>query len=84
MRGNGVKSIPLQLRSFWRCDENTTDLKIDYECNPVYVKSSVSLSNVSVIAPVDGGVEIMHSKPSANWYVSHLAVFQKSSMLLLN
>ena len=46
-----------------------TDLKIDYEYNPFCVKPPSCLSNVSVIVPVDGGVEIMHSKPSASWYV---------------
>ena len=46
-----------------------TDLKIDYEYNPICVNQ---LSNVTVIVPVDGGVEIMHSKPSATWYVLRL------------
>ena len=46
-----------------------TDLKIDYESNPVFLRPPLNLSNVSVIVPVDGGVEIMHSKPSAAWYV---------------
>ena len=62
-----MKSVPLQLRSYWRCDQKMTDLKIDYEYNPICVKPPASLSNVSVIVPVDGGVEIMHSKPSATW-----------------
>eukprot|EP00794_Sanderia_malayensis_P007862 gene7862-8712_t len=67
VRSAGVKTIPLQLRPFWRCDPKTTDLKIDYELNHSCMKPPSDLSNVSVVVPVDGGVEIMHSKPSATW-----------------
>ena len=67
VRSSGVQSTPLQLCPYWRCDTAITDLKLDYKYNPACMVSPVPLTALSVVVPVDGGVEIMHSKPSASW-----------------
>ncbi|XP_065069526.1 F-BAR domain only protein 2-like [Rhopilema esculentum] len=84
VRSDGMKTVPLQLRSYWRCDEKMTDLKIDYEYNSLCMKPPSSLSSVSVIAPVDGGVEIMHSKPSASWSGEHQRAVWKIPIISQN
>ena len=60
-------SAPLQVSSYWRCDEEETDLRIDYQYNASCMSSTTSLSNVSFVVPIDGGVTIMQSKPTAIW-----------------
>jgi len=67
VRCSGISSAPLQLSAYWRCDPEQTDLKIDYKYNAPSMSSPVALNNVSVVVPVDGGVTIMQSKPTAIW-----------------
>ncbi|XP_030852273.1 F-BAR domain only protein 2 isoform X4 [Strongylocentrotus purpuratus] len=61
------KSTPLHLCSYWKCDSTTTDLRVDYAYNAGSMDKAKSLTNVSLIVPVDGGVTVMHSKPAATW-----------------
>jgi hypothetical protein len=67
VRCEGHRTAPLQMSSYWRCDPKQTDLIIEYTYNSTCMASPVPLTNISVVAPVDGGVEIMQSKPSAIW-----------------
>ncbi|XP_071953833.1 F-BAR domain only protein 2-like isoform X2 [Antedon mediterranea] len=60
-------STPLKLCSYWKCDSNTTDLRVDYVYNASALQPAIPLINVSLLVPVDGGVSIMHSKPHAQW-----------------
>ncbi|XP_057299854.1 F-BAR domain only protein 2-like [Hydractinia symbiolongicarpus] len=71
VRCSGMASAPLQLSAYWRCDTEQTDLKIDYKYNCNCMSSPVPLNNVSVVVPVDGGVTIMQSKPTAIWSSEH-------------
>lgn len=64
----GAGSCPFQLVSYWKCEQNHTDLKIDYKYNLHAMSSPSPLLNVSVAVPVDGGVTDLHSMPSAIWY----------------
>lgn len=69
----GANSCPFQLVSYWKCGNSHTDLKIDYKYNSHAMSSPSPLLNVSVAVPVDGGVRNMHSKPTAQWYVTYHA-----------
>ncbi|XP_033103583.1 F-BAR domain only protein 2-like [Anneissia japonica] len=62
-----AQSTPLQLCSYWKCESNTTDLRVDYVYNPSALQPAIPLTNVSLLVPVDGGVSVMHSKPHATW-----------------
>jgi hypothetical protein len=59
--------VPLALSCYWRCEEKTTDVKVDYQYTPSCLSAISPLNNVSVVVPVNGGVEIMQSKPMAKW-----------------
>ena len=69
VRAKGISSAPIQFSAYWRCDDEQTDLKLEYKYNASSMSSAVSLNNVSVVVPVDGGVTIMQSKPTATWLV---------------
>ncbi|KAK8382493.1 hypothetical protein O3P69_015413 [Scylla paramamosain] len=64
---NGATSSPLQLVSYWKCEDNHTDLRIDYKYNPHAIASPSPLLNVNVMVPVDGIVKNMQSKPQGQW-----------------
>uniref|UniRef100_UPI0035901D44 F-BAR domain only protein 2 isoform X6 n=1 Tax=Myxine glutinosa TaxID=7769 RepID=UPI0035901D44 len=62
----GAQSVPLHLSVFWRCEETTTNVRLDYKyhreaCSPP------TLSNVQVAIPVDGGVSSMQAVPNGLW-----------------
>ncbi|XP_022250511.1 F-BAR domain only protein 2-like [Limulus polyphemus] len=63
----GAKSTPLHLVAYWKCEPRTTNLRIDYKYNPSALASMTPVSNITVIVPVDGGVNDMQSKPSGTW-----------------
>jgi len=71
VRAKGISSAPIQFSAYWRCDDEQTDLKLEYKYNASSMSSAVSLNNVSVVVPVDGGVTIMQSKPTATWSSEH-------------
>ncbi|XP_045137491.1 F-BAR domain only protein 2-like isoform X4 [Portunus trituberculatus] len=64
---NGATTSPLQLVSYWKCEDNHTDLRIDYKYNPHALASPSPLLNVNVMVPVDGIVKNMQSKPQGQW-----------------
>lgn len=64
---NGATASPLQLVSYWKCEDNHTDLRIDYKYNPHAIASPSPLLNVNVMVPVDGVVKNMQSKPQGQW-----------------
>ena len=67
VKTNGFSTTPLQLCSYWKCDEEATDLRVDYRYNPSCMSAPCSIGNLSVLVPMNGGVTIMQSKPSATW-----------------
>lgn len=71
VKTNGFSTTPLQLCSYWKCDEEATDLRVDYRYNPSCMSAPCSISNLSVLVPMNGGVTIMQSKPSATWSAEH-------------
>ncbi|XP_078352930.1 LOW QUALITY PROTEIN: F-BAR domain only protein 2-like [Oculina patagonica] len=71
VKTNGFSTTPLQLCSYWKCDEEATDLRVDYRYNPSCMSAPCSISNLSVLVPMNGGVSIMQSKPSATWSAEH-------------
>nr|XP_053633348.1 F-BAR domain only protein 2-like [Cherax quadricarinatus] len=64
---NGANSSPLQLVSYWKCEDSHTDLRIDYKYNPHAIASPSPLLNVNVSVPMDGIVKNMQSKPLGQW-----------------
>lgn len=77
VRTNGFSTTPLQLCSYWKCEEEATDLRVDYRYNPSCMSAPCSISNLSVVVPMNGGVTIMQSKPSATWSAEHQRAFWK-------
>lgn len=71
VKTNGFATTPLQLCSYWKCEEESTDLRVDYRYNPACMSAPCSISNLSVLVPMSGGVTIMQSKPSATWSAEH-------------
>nr|XP_027205907.1 F-BAR domain only protein 2-like isoform X2 [Dermatophagoides pteronyssinus] len=64
----GAKNAPLQLVSHWKCDENHTNLKIDYKYNPsAFVVAPQPLRNVLFTANIDSNVISMVSQPFGKW-----------------
>ncbi|XP_056601104.1 F-BAR domain only protein 2 isoform X2 [Triplophysa dalaica] len=63
----GIQSTPLNLIAYWKCSPSTTDLRVDYQYNPEAMQPPVSLTNIQVLVPVNGGVLNMQSLPSAIW-----------------
>lgn len=65
----GAKNAPLQMVSYWKCEETTTNLKIDFKFNAsAFPHCNVqSLKNVQFTANVDGNVSSMTSQPEGKW-----------------
>ncbi|OTF73368.1 Proline-serine-threonine phosphatase interacting protein-like [Euroglyphus maynei] len=62
----GAKNAPLQIVSHWKCDENQTNLKIDYKYNSsAFVVASQPLRNVLFTANIDSNVISMVSQPDS-------------------
>ncbi|XP_065657173.1 F-BAR domain only protein 2 isoform X8 [Hydra vulgaris] len=67
VRCNGASSLPLQLTANWQCEKEITSFKVAYKVNDTCMSSPVSLTNVSIIAPVNGEAAMVQSKPAAIW-----------------
>lgn len=67
----GAVNAPLQIVSHWKCDEHTTNLKIDFKYNQLAFKYSPcqSLKNVLFTANIDSNVISMASQPFGKWFV---------------
>ncbi|XP_033213673.1 F-BAR domain only protein 2 isoform X2 [Belonocnema kinseyi] len=63
----GATSCPFQVVSYWKCEPNHTDLKIDYKYNSRAMASPSPLLNLHVAVPIVGGFKSQQSKPHAQW-----------------
>jgi hypothetical protein len=68
----GAKSAPLQLVSYWKCDPQSTGLKIDYKYNSSSLAQIEPLRNISYAVNIDGGPHFMQSRPEGKWFVNRL------------
>lgn len=73
---SGTQSCPLQVVTHWKCEPQTTCLKIDYKYNPYALSSLEPLRNVAFSVKIDNVLDFQ-SKPQANWFV--LFLFSKIS-----
>ncbi|XP_042681500.1 F-BAR domain only protein 2 isoform X4 [Centrocercus urophasianus] len=78
---NGIQSTPLNLATYWKCNANTTDVRVDYKYNPESMNVPSMLSNVQVVVPVDGGVTNMQSLPPAKWNSDQMKAYWKLSSI---
>jgi len=63
----GSQSVPLELASFWRCEDHRADFRLNYSYNESSMSPPAALSNVSVILPVTAPVTNMQSTPDGAW-----------------
>jgi len=54
------------LQSFWKCENDHTDIRVDYQYNS-QCTISAPLLNLSFSTEVNGGVGQVNSKPEATW-----------------
>jgi len=64
----GAKSAPLQLVSYWKCEPQSTSLKIDYKYNSSALAQVEPLRNISLSVNIEGGPHSMQSRPEGKWY----------------
>ncbi|XP_074064661.1 F-BAR domain only protein 2 isoform X2 [Macrotis lagotis] len=76
---NGIQSTPLNLATYWKCNDSTTDVRVDYKYNPEAMFAPSVLSNIQVVVPVDGGVTNMQSLPPAVWNSEQMKAYWKLS-----
>jgi len=65
---SGAKSCPIQMVSYWKCEDDHTDLRLDYKYNQYAMARLTPLSNLTLAVPVDGGVVNMTSQPKGSWH----------------
>uniref|UniRef100_A0A0A9YQI7 FCH domain only protein 2 n=1 Tax=Lygus hesperus TaxID=30085 RepID=A0A0A9YQI7_LYGHE len=63
----GAESCPLQLVTYWKCEKNHTDLRIDYKYNSHAMHLPSPLLNLNIVVPVEGTVTNIHTRPTATW-----------------
>uniref|UniRef100_A0AAY4E3F9 SH3-containing GRB2-like protein 3-interacting protein 1 n=1 Tax=Denticeps clupeoides TaxID=299321 RepID=A0AAY4E3F9_9TELE len=74
----GIPSTPLNLATSWRCEPNSTDLRIDYKYNGAAMTTPVALNNVQFLIPVDGGVSsLLAVLPPAAWNAEQQRILWK-------
>ena len=56
-----------QMVSYWKCEDDHTDLRLDYKYNGAAMARTTPLSNLTLAVPVDGGVVNMTSQPKGSW-----------------
>nr|XP_014429652.1 F-BAR domain only protein 2 isoform X3 [Pelodiscus sinensis] len=78
---NGIQSTPLNLATYWKCNDSTTDVRVDYKYNPESMTAPSMLSNIQVVVPVNGGVTNMQSLPPAKWNAEQMKAFWKISSI---
>lgn len=64
----GAKSCPLQVVTHWKCEPNSTGLKIEYKYNPYALSSLEPLKNVVFSVHIDAPVTEIQGKPNPQWY----------------
>uniref|UniRef100_K1RV42 FCH domain only protein 2 n=1 Tax=Magallana gigas TaxID=29159 RepID=K1RV42_MAGGI len=63
----GVECTPLPVVAYWKCEDSTTDYRLDYKYNPISMSAPSTLKNVLVTVGVSGGVSSMKSLPNGEW-----------------
>lgn len=63
----GAKSCPLQIVTHWKCEPQTTGLKIEYKYNPSALSTLEPLRNVIISIVIDANVTDIHGKPQPAW-----------------
>lgn len=74
----GVECTPLPVVAYWKCEDTTTDYRLDYKYNPHCMSNPATLKNVNVMVGVSGGAGNMQSLPPGEWWV---ACLNSSSLL---
>lgn len=74
-RSTGATSCPLQVVTHWKCELQSTCLKIDYKYNSNALSTFEPLRNVTFTATVDAQVIDMQSKPNAIWLENANSIF---------
>ena len=62
--------MPLQLKSYMKCEPTATNYRLDYSFHPTCLFTSnkkPTLSKVVFSVPMDGGVQNVLSKPDGSW-----------------
>lgn len=76
-----VTCLPLLPVAYWKCEPDTTDLRLEYE----YVGSALSkplpLTQVQFLAHVNGGVSNVRSMPEGLWSPQHEKILWKLAEL---
>ena len=69
MKATNGDQLPLKLVSFWKCEPSMTNFRLDYIYQPSSLKQpkKPTMTNISVVVPVSGGVRKSLSKPEGNW-----------------
>ena len=68
----GVESTPLPLVVYWKCEENSSEWRLDYRYNPSAMSSPATIKNVAVAVsmPPEADVIKMQSHPVTGiWFV---------------
>ena len=71
--------LPLKLVSFWKCEPHTTNFRLDYIYQPSSLRqlNKPSLTNITVVVPVSGGVRKSLSKPEGSWVAEQNRIMWK-------
>jgi len=64
---DGAASCPFQMVSYWKCEDDHTDLRLDFKYNQHAMSRPTPLLNLSLAVPVDGVVLNMTSQPKGAW-----------------
>lgn len=65
--GPAASSVPLHLTSLWKCESSETNFRLDYRFNSAVCSGASSLSNVTVLLPMDRDVSDLQATPAAAW-----------------
>lgn len=63
----GAKSCPFQVVAHWKCEPNSTGLKIEYKYNSSALSTMEPLRNVIISVVIDANVTDVQGKPQPNW-----------------
>lgn len=63
----GAKSCPFQVVAHWKCEPQTTGLKIEYKYNSSALSTLEPLRNVIISVVIDAHVTDVQGKPQPNW-----------------
>lgn len=80
----GAASCPFQMVSYWKCEDNHTDLRLDFKYNQHAMAQPTPLLNLTLAVPVDGGVQNMTSQPKGAWNQESRRALWKFPDLSLN